>query len=40
MFVCFTDGTYINDSEIYGVKAKREQNKNNKKSLFPRANRK
>ncbi|MEE3787272.1 hypothetical protein Q4Z83_14700 [Acinetobacter baumannii] len=27
MFVYFTDGTCINDSEIYGVKAKYEQNK-------------
>jgi hypothetical protein len=27
MFVYFTDGTCINDSEIYGVKAKHEQNK-------------
>ena len=25
MFVYFTDGTCINDSEIYGVKAKQEQ---------------
>ncbi|EPD2366914.1 hypothetical protein ACUF4Y_002827, partial [Acinetobacter baumannii] len=25
MFVYFTDGTCINDSEIYGVKAKYEQ---------------
>ncbi len=27
MFVYFTDGTCINDSEIYGVKAKQEQNR-------------
>jgi len=27
MFVYFTDGTCINESEIYGVKAKYEQNK-------------
>lgn len=27
MFVYFTDGTCINESEIYGVKAKHEQNK-------------
>lgn len=33
MFVYFTDGTYINDFEIYDVKAKREQNKNNKKPI-------
>lgn len=35
MFVYFTEGTCINDSDIDGVKAKREQSKNNKKAYFP-----